>query len=108
MSDSLRQKPKCAAFRPSIEADTAASTGREAEQLVVRAALAQLAVVKDHDAVAFLYRRQPVSDDHRCSPFHDTLDRLLDKLFGLGVDRARRFIENQVFSGQTPAPVRTR
>ena len=61
----------------------------------MRAAFAQLAVVKDHDAVAFLDRRKSVRDDHRSSLLHHAIDRLLDQLFGFGVDRAGRLVKNQ-------------
>ena len=58
-------------------------------------AFAQVAVVKDHDAVAFLDGGQAVSDDHRGAAFHHAFDGLLDELLGLGVDRAGRFVKDQ-------------
>src|SRR5512140_2534677 len=49
-----------------------------------------------HDnAVALLNCRQSVSDHERCAAIENALDRLLDELFGLGVDRAGRFVEYQ-------------
>jgi hypothetical protein len=61
----------------------------------MRAHLAELAVMEHDDAVAFLDRRQPVRDDERRPPFKHALDRSLNELLGLGVDRAGRFVENE-------------
>ena len=38
---------------------------------------------------------KPVGDDQRRPVLHYALDGLLDKLLGLGVDRARRFVQDQ-------------
>src|SRR5690349_8381314 len=61
----------------------------------MRAALSQFSVMEDKDPVAFLNCREPVSDHQRGPMLHHALDRLLDQLFGLGVDRTRCLVEDQ-------------
>lgn len=56
------------------------------EEFVVSSHLSQLAVVEDDDAVAFLYGGKAMGDDERRAAVHNTLDRLLNELFGLGID----------------------
>ena len=56
------------------------------EQLVMRTRLSQLAVMKDHDAVALLNCGKTMCDDHRSAALHYTFDGLLDKLFGFSVN----------------------
>jgi len=46
----------------------------------------------DDDAVAFLYIREPMRDDHRGPLFHNTFDGTLNDLFGFRVDRTRGFV----------------
>src|SRR5687767_11824907 len=49
----------------------------------------------NYDAIAFLDGREAVGNDERSAFFHHTFDRLLYELFGFGVDRACRLVEDQ-------------
>ena len=61
----------------------------------MRADFSKLAVMQDDDTVAFLDGRKAMGDDQRSAAFHNALDRALDQLLGLGVDRTCRFVKYQ-------------
>src|SRR5215207_3449822 len=65
------------------------------EELLVRAALAQLAVVEDEYLVGALDGREAVRDDDGGAVAQHALDGLLDELLGLGVDGAGRLVEDE-------------
>src|SRR5690606_37741791 len=54
------------------------------------------AILSDYDnAVGILDGRQAVRDDERRAPLRQFQQRLLNRRFGLGIQRGRRFVENQ-------------
>ncbi len=53
------------------------------------------ALIHDHDAVRFKNRRQAVCDDQRGAAFHQMFQGNLHGTFGLGVERAGGFVEQQ-------------
>src|SRR2546423_4958976 len=61
----------------------------------MRANLADFAFVHDDDLIYRLNRRQPVRDDQRRAPLHQSLDRIADEDFGFRINRTGRFIEYQ-------------
>ena len=61
----------------------------------MRSRLDDLAGVEDEDLVCAAHGREAVRDDERGAPLHEVRKRLLDQAFGLGVERARRFVENE-------------
>ena len=63
------------------------------EQLVVRPAFPQLAMMEHDYAVAFLNSRKPVGHDQGGSARHHAFNCLLNELLGLGIDRTCRLIE---------------
>ena len=65
------------------------------EQLLVRARLAQLALVQHQDLVHVLDGRQPVRDGDRRAAGHQHVQRVADQELGLGVDARRRLVEDQ-------------
>ena len=74
------------------------------QQLVVIALFPDLAVVDDENAIGVLDRRQPVGDDQRSAIFQELVERLLNQRFGLGIHRARRFIENEYLRIESQGP----
>ncbi len=66
-----------------------------AEQLLVRALLAQFAFVENENAVGVLDGAEPVRDDQGGAAFEQAVERLADQDFGLGVHARCRFVENQ-------------
>ena len=87
-----------------VEAVVDAAPG---QQLLVRARLAQLALVQHQDRVHVLDRRQPVRDRDRRPPGHQHVQRVADEHLRLGVHARRRLVEHQDRAGRTPAPART-
>src|SRR5258708_7795280 len=61
----------------------------------MRALLANFAMVQHDDVVGALYSRETVSDHERGAAAHHAFNRLLNQLLGLGIDRTRRFLQNQ-------------
>ena len=47
------------------------------------------------DPVGVAHRRQPVRDDQHGAPRHQALERQLHHALALGVERARRLVEQQ-------------
>src|SRR5205085_12445730 len=68
---------------------------RALEQLVVASTRSDLAILEDDDLVGERDRGEAVSDDERGPARHHAAKRQLDLLFGRGVDRGRRVIEDQ-------------
>ena len=66
-----------------------------AEQLVVRPHLDDRAPGQHHDPIGLLNRGQPMGNDDGCPIFHQIDEGQLDDPFGLGVQRRRRFIEDE-------------
>ena len=64
------------------------------EQLVVGAALDDPAVVEHDDLVGVADGREPVGDRDRRAALGEAVERLLDGALGLGVERARRLVED--------------
>src|SRR5437762_374261 len=60
------------------------------EQIAVRAHLNDAALVQHDDPVDVLDRRETVGDDDRGPTGHELLQRVLDEMLGLGVDRRGR------------------
>src|SRR5690606_11790094 len=65
------------------------------EKRLVRALLAQLAVVQDQDAVRVPDRRQSMRNNDGRPAAHERGERLIDALLECGVDGGRRLIEDQ-------------
>jgi hypothetical protein len=65
------------------------------QQLVVRAVLDEPSAVEDQDAVGVADRREAVSDHERGAAVEELVHRLLDRAFGLAVERARGLVEEQ-------------
>jgi len=61
----------------------------------VCAAFDNLPVFQDHDDIGPAHGGQPVGDDERRPAVHEALDGLHDRLLGLCVQRAGRFVENE-------------
>ena len=64
-------------------------------QFVVRAALDDAAVLHQQDQIGAADRRQPVRDDERRAPGEQRRHRRLNELLALGVEVARRLVEDQ-------------
>ena len=64
-------------------------------QLVVRALLDEAAALEDDDQVGVADRAQPVRDHERRAALEQLVEVLLDRALGLGVERARRLVEEQ-------------
>lgn len=67
------------------------------KQLIVRANFDDVAFVHDKDAVGILNGGQSMCDDKAGSSFHQAVHRLLNQYLHAGVDRTRRFVQNQHF-----------
>ena len=67
----------------------------KSQEFVVRAHFAQFAVMQDDNAVTFLYCRKTVGYYKRRSLVHNAIDRTLDQLFGLRVDRTCGLVKDQ-------------
>src|SRR5207237_8223575 len=65
------------------------------EQLLVRAALDDLAVLEHENLVRALNRRQPVGDDERRASLSQRLQAVLDHRLALAVEARRRFVEDR-------------
>ena len=72
-----------------------AYSGERLEQLGVRAARGDPAVLEHDDLVGERDRREPVRDHERRPPGHHLAQRDLDRLLGRRVDRRRRVVEDQ-------------
>ena len=69
----------------------------QGEQLVVGALLDNVAILHKEDEVGVSDSRETVGDDKAGPALHEVIHRLLDAHLGAGVDRARRFVENEDF-----------
>ena len=67
----------------------------ERQQLVVRAALDDLAVLEHQDLVGAADRRQPVRDDERRPALPQRAQAVLDQRLALAVEARRRLVEDQ-------------
>ena len=65
------------------------------EQLVVRAALDDLAVLEHQNLIGAPDRRQPVRDDERRAPLPQRPQAVLDQRLALAVEARRRLVEDQ-------------
>jgi hypothetical protein len=65
------------------------------EQLRMRAAFGDLALVEDHYAVRVLDGGEPVGDDQRRTALHQVLQSLLHQAFGSTVQSGGGFVEDQ-------------
>src|SRR5262249_24738876 len=61
----------------------------------MRPQLTDFAFVQHDDLVDVLNRREPVRDHERRASGHQALHRIVNQTLSLGIDRARRFVENQ-------------
>ncbi len=66
-----------------------------ADKLGMAAALDDLAVIQHQDFVGIHHRGKPVRDDQRGAVPGDLAQRALDFAFGAGVQRGRRFVQQQ-------------
>ena len=66
-----------------------------ASRALVRPSLDDAAPVENDEGVHAPDRRQAVRDDDCCPPSHQRPERALDQRFALGIERARRFVEDQ-------------
>ena len=64
-------------------------------QLAELAPLDDAALVEDEDTVRIRHRREPVRDDEGRAPLAQRIERPLDLALGLGIERARRLVEDQ-------------
>src|SRR5437762_772396 len=65
------------------------------QQFRVIALLAELPVMEHEDAVRAADRGEAVRDDDGRAADLQALERLLDQVLGLGIDAARRFVEDE-------------
>src|SRR3990167_4488463 len=65
------------------------------QQVAMAATFDDPAAVEDHDLVGIDDGRQPMRDHHRGAPPAHLLQRALDLLFGAGVERTGRLVEQQ-------------
>src|SRR5215472_11962991 len=65
------------------------------DEIVVRAVLDDAAALDGEDAVGEAQRRQPVGDDDDGASLRHLAHVLLDEALRLGVERARRLVEDQ-------------
>src|SRR5580658_6763608 len=65
------------------------------QQLLAGAALDDLAAAQDKDLVRVGDGAQTMGDDKTGAIGHEPFERLLDELFGGGIDAGRRFVKNQ-------------
>ena len=70
-----------------------ATTGED--QVLVRARLDDAAMVEHDDLVGVPHGREPVRDRDRRPPLGEPVERVLDEPFGLGVEGARRLVEDK-------------
>lgn len=63
-------------------------------ELIMRAAFDDAAVVKDHDHVGVADRGKTVRDDENGSAVHQTVHALLNERFRSGIDGGRCLVEN--------------
>ena len=61
----------------------------------MRAGFDDVSAVDHEDAIGLLDRRQSMCDDERRAVVHQLIERPLDDALGFGVQRRRRFVENQ-------------
>src|SRR5438132_265908 len=80
--------PELHVMEPPIDA-----AGRE--QGVVRPALHDAPLREHDDQIRVPHGREPVRDDEHGAVRHQAIDRLLHQALRLGVERARRLVENQ-------------
>ena len=66
-----------------------------AEQLLVRAALGDLAVLEHDDLIGVLNGGEPMRDHEHGADGADLFERLLNQNLGFGVDIGGRLVENQ-------------
>jgi hypothetical protein len=66
-----------------------------ADQFVVRAALGDAALVENQNHVGVAHRRDAVRDDNRRPLAHDAAESGEDFLFGVGIDRRQRVVQDQ-------------
>ena len=65
------------------------------DELVVGAALNDVALVHDNDFVGMTYRGQPVGDDNAGATLHELVKGVLYGLFALGVECAGSLVEDE-------------
>src|SRR5919201_4817 len=65
------------------------------DQLLVPAALDDPAVVQHDDLIGLAHGREPVRDRNRRPPLREPVERRLHEPLGLGVERARRLVEDE-------------
>ena len=80
---------------PPPAGTTSRRRGRLREQLRVRAAFDDPALVEHDDLVGIDDGREAVGDDDRRAAARDAVERLLDRRLGAAVERAGRFVEDQ-------------
>src|SRR6266550_5044063 len=68
-----------------------------AQELFVAADLCDAASLNDHDAVGHTHCGKPMRDQDRHFSFGELLEVLEDFIFGLGIQRCRRLVENEYF-----------
>ena len=76
-------------------ASTSAYRGSVRMSSCVRAGRDDPAALHEHDPVGEVDRRQAVRDDERRASLHHAVERVVDLLLDLDVDRARRVVEDE-------------
>src|SRR5271169_2067043 len=66
-----------------------------ANEFVMRAGFDDPAVLHDENAIGFLHRRQPMRDDERRTPLHQTFKRALHSTLALRIKRTCRLVEQK-------------
>src|SRR5262249_15479610 len=80
---------------PELELVELAVLAAAREQLLVGPALHDPSVREHDDLVGAPDRRQAVRDDDARAVDHEAVERFLDEALGLGVERGRRFVEDE-------------
>src|SRR3954468_16992443 len=82
-------------FEPVLLVVERAIAATEREELLVRAALDDLAVLQDKNLVGAADRRQAVGDHERGAPLPQRAEAVLDERLALAVQARRRLVEHQ-------------
>src|ERR1043166_2851292 len=66
-----------------------------AQQRIMRADLCDAPLIDDDDLMRARHKRQPVTDDDDRAAVRDSAEMLLEDRFALGIERARRLVEDK-------------
>ena len=82
-------------FAAELQLGKARVDASAAHEFAVRARFDDAAFVHNQNSVGFLDRRQPMRDHKRRAVLHESVKRLLHSALAFGIERTRRFVEQQ-------------